>query len=66
MPFNIALQFEDGVTRVIPCDANELVSEAAYRAKINIPSTVATAPAAPASATAKAAPTPKVFTSRTL
>lgn len=37
MPFNIALQFEDGVTRVIPCDANELVSEAAYRAKINIP-----------------------------
>ena len=37
MPYNIALQFEDGVTRVIPCDANELVSEAAYRAKINIP-----------------------------
>jgi benzoate/toluate 1,2-dioxygenase reductase subunit len=37
MPYNIALQFEDGVTRIIPCDANELVADAAYRAKINIP-----------------------------
>lgn len=37
MPYNIALQFEDGVSRIIQCEANELVSEAAYRAKINIP-----------------------------
>jgi benzoate/toluate 1,2-dioxygenase reductase subunit len=37
MPFNIALQFEDGVTRMIQCDANELVADAAYRVKINIP-----------------------------
>ena len=37
MAYNIALQFEDGVTRVIPCDASELVCDAAYGAKINIP-----------------------------
>lgn len=37
MAYNIALQFEDGVTRLIPCDADELVCDAAYRAKINIP-----------------------------
>lgn len=37
MPYNIALQFEDGVTRIIQCDADELVADAAYRAKINIP-----------------------------
>ena len=41
------------------------MADAAYRAKINIPSTVATVPAVPASATAKAAPTPKAFISRT-
>ncbi|HKE38686.1 MAG TPA: benzoate 1,2-dioxygenase electron transfer component BenC [Casimicrobiaceae bacterium] len=37
MAYNIALQFEDGFTRMISCDANELVADAAYRAKINIP-----------------------------
>jgi benzoate/toluate 1,2-dioxygenase reductase component len=37
MTYNIALQFEDGVTRIIPCDADELVCDAAYGAKINIP-----------------------------
>ncbi len=37
MAYNIALQFEDGVTRIVPCEANELVADAAYRAKINIP-----------------------------
>ena len=37
MAYNIALQFEDGVTRIIQCDASELVCDAAYRAKINIP-----------------------------
>lgn len=37
MSYNIALQFEDGVSRIIPCDADELVCDAAYRAKINIP-----------------------------
>jgi benzoate/toluate 1,2-dioxygenase reductase component len=37
MAYHIALQFEDGVTRMIQCDASELVCDAAYRAKINIP-----------------------------
>ncbi len=37
MAFHIALQFEDGVSRIIPCEPNELVADAAYRAKINIP-----------------------------
>jgi benzoate/toluate 1,2-dioxygenase reductase subunit len=37
MSYHIALQFEDGVSRIIPCDADELVCDAAYRAKINIP-----------------------------
>jgi benzoate/toluate 1,2-dioxygenase reductase subunit len=37
MAYDIALQFEDGVTRVIPCQASEPVADAAYRAKINIP-----------------------------
>jgi len=37
MSYNIALQFEDGVTRVIQCNPDELVADAAYRAKINIP-----------------------------
>ncbi len=37
MAYNIALQFEDGVTRVIACEPTELVADAAYRQKINIP-----------------------------
>jgi benzoate/toluate 1,2-dioxygenase reductase subunit len=37
MAYNIALQFEDGATRIIPCEPNERVADAAYRAKINIP-----------------------------
>ena len=37
MSFNIALQFEDGVSRIIPCEPDELIADAAYRAKINIP-----------------------------
>lgn len=37
MSFQIALQFEDGVSRIIPCEPGELVADAAYRAKINIP-----------------------------
>ena len=37
MAYRIALQFEDSVTRVITCEDNQKVSEAAYRAKINIP-----------------------------
>lgn len=37
MSYNIALQFEDGVSRIISCEADELVCDAAYRAKINIP-----------------------------
>lgn len=34
---NIALQFEDGVTRFIQVQAGESLSDAAYRQKINIP-----------------------------
>lgn len=37
MTYNIALQFEDGITRIIPCEPDELIADAAYRAKINIP-----------------------------
>jgi benzoate/toluate 1,2-dioxygenase reductase subunit len=33
----IALNFEDGVTRFVECGLNELVVDAAYRARINIP-----------------------------
>ena len=34
---NVALQFEDGVTRFISVAQNETLSDAAYRQKINIP-----------------------------
>ena len=37
MTYQIALQFEDGVSRIIPCEPDELVADAAYRAKINVP-----------------------------
>ena len=37
MAHQIALQFEDSVTRVVTCDDNQLLCDAAYRAKINIP-----------------------------
>lgn len=37
MTYRIALNFEDGVTRVIDCDADEKVTEAAFRQRINIP-----------------------------
>ena len=37
MSHNIALQFEDGITRFISCNDNEKLSDAAYRQKINIP-----------------------------
>ncbi len=37
MKHQIALQFEDGLTRVIECAESETVSDAAYRQKINIP-----------------------------
>ncbi len=35
--FNVALNFEDGVTRFIECKAGEKVLDAAFRAKINLP-----------------------------
>src|SRR3954452_11618205 len=35
--FQVALNFEDGVTRFIECGDDELVSDASYRARINIP-----------------------------
>lgn len=37
MTYQIALNFEDGVTRIIDCDEDELVTDAAFRQKINIP-----------------------------
>lgn len=37
MSYNIALNFEDGVTRVITCNEGETVLDAAYRAQINLP-----------------------------
>lgn len=37
MSYNIALQFEDGVTRFISCNDNEKLADAAYRQKVNIP-----------------------------
>ncbi|MFB7090315.1 benzoate 1,2-dioxygenase electron transfer component BenC [Streptomyces sp. NPDC056296] len=37
MSFQVALNFEDGVTRFIECGPHETVAEASYRARINIP-----------------------------
>ena len=37
MPYQVALSFEDGITRFIPCGAHETVAEASYKARINIP-----------------------------
>lgn len=37
MSHNVALQFEDGVTKFISVNDGELLSDAAYRQKINIP-----------------------------
>jgi len=37
MTYKIALNFEDGVTRIIDCDADEKLSDAAFRQKINVP-----------------------------
>lgn len=35
--YNIALSFEDGITRFIDCKPDETVAEASYKARINIP-----------------------------
>ena len=37
MSYQIALQFEDGLTRMIDCAPGEKLSDAAYRQKVNIP-----------------------------
>ncbi|MCE8031081.1 ring-hydroxylating dioxygenase ferredoxin reductase family protein [Halomonas daqingensis] len=37
MSYTIALNFEDGVTRFITCNAGETVLDAAYRHKVNLP-----------------------------
>src|SRR5918995_1506971 len=37
MSYQIALNFEDGVTRFIECRPNEIVSDASYRQRMNIP-----------------------------
>src|SRR6478736_8489352 len=35
--YQVALNFEDGVTRFIECRPNEVVADASYRQRINIP-----------------------------
>ncbi|MDI9913967.1 benzoate 1,2-dioxygenase electron transfer component BenC [Rhodococcus sp. IEGM 1379] len=35
--FQVALSFEDGVTRFVECKSGETVADASYRARINIP-----------------------------
>ena len=37
MGHNIALNFEDGVTRFVDCRSDETVADASYRVGINIP-----------------------------
>ncbi|HLV76601.1 MAG TPA: benzoate 1,2-dioxygenase electron transfer component BenC [Marinobacter sp.] len=37
MSYSVALNFEDGVTRMITCNEGETVLDAAYRAQINLP-----------------------------
>jgi benzoate/toluate 1,2-dioxygenase reductase subunit len=37
MAHQVALSFEDGVTRFVDCGPDETVSEASYRARVNIP-----------------------------
>ncbi|NBE51731.1 2Fe-2S iron-sulfur cluster binding domain-containing protein [Streptomyces sp. YC537] len=37
MSFQVALSFEDGITRFIECRPDETVAEASYKARINIP-----------------------------
>jgi len=37
MSFQVALSFEDGVTRFVKCGPNETVADASYKARINIP-----------------------------
>lgn len=37
MVHNVFLNFEDGVTRVITCAENEVVTDAAFRQRINVP-----------------------------
>jgi NAD(P)H-flavin reductase/ferredoxin len=37
MAFQVALSFEDGVTRFIDCRPDETVADASYKARINIP-----------------------------
>ncbi|MET7701466.1 benzoate 1,2-dioxygenase electron transfer component BenC [Streptomyces sp. NPDC005485] len=37
MSFQVALNFEDGITRFIECGPDETVAEASYKARINIP-----------------------------
>ncbi|MGG7100319.1 benzoate 1,2-dioxygenase electron transfer component BenC [Rhodococcus sp. 24CO] len=37
MTFQVALSFEDGITRFVECNTDETVADASYRARINIP-----------------------------
>ena len=64
MSFQIALNFEDGVTRFIECRPNEIVADASYRHGSTSRSTAATVPAAPARRSASPARTTAATTSR--
>ena len=35
--YQVALSFEDGVTRFVPCRDDQTVADASYRQRINIP-----------------------------
>lgn len=37
MSYQVALSFEDGVTRFVSCDGDQTVADASYRSRINIP-----------------------------
>ncbi|PXY22855.1 benzoate 1,2-dioxygenase electron transfer component BenC [Prauserella muralis] len=37
MAYQVALSFEDGVTRFIDCEADQTVADASYRQRVNIP-----------------------------
>ncbi|MEU7489184.1 benzoate 1,2-dioxygenase electron transfer component BenC [Streptomyces sp. NPDC042319] len=37
MSYQVALTFEDGITRFVTCGPNETVADASYKARINIP-----------------------------
>ncbi|WP_254049213.1 hypothetical protein [Kocuria sp. WRN011] len=65
MPHQVALTFEDGVTKVIKVDDYETIMDASYKARINIPSDCREARAVPASPSASPASSTRETSSRT-